>query len=124
MSKIRCYNCIQFGHFAKNCKKPPNKNWQRNKHHASTAAEEEEPQRKKSRAETIDQEQRECYMVSSLLGSVSNSTDSRWIDSGVSKHMTGFRKVLINFKDKKFNVKVKMGDNSTYAIRGIGSTSF
>jgi hypothetical protein len=38
--------------------------------------------------------------------------------------MTGFKQNLINYRDKKFNVKVELGDGGTYAIKGIGSTSF
>ena len=38
--------------------------------------------------------------------------------------MIGFRKALADYKDKKFNVKVELGDDSTYAIKGVGSTSF
>ena len=63
-------------------------------------------------------------MVSTLLGSIHNSTDSWWIDNGASKHMAGFRKALVDYKDKKFNVKVEMGDDNTYSIREVSSSSF
>ena len=33
--------------------------------------------------------------------------------------MTGFKKSLANYKDKNYNVKVELGDDSTYATRGI-----
>jgi hypothetical protein len=38
--------------------------------------------------------------------------------------MTGFKQNLVNYRDKKFNVKVELGDDGTYAIKGIGSTYF
>jgi hypothetical protein len=38
--------------------------------------------------------------------------------------MTGFKKNLVNYQDKKFNMKVELGDDGTYAIKGIGSASF
>ena len=56
-SKFRCYKFIQLGHYARDCKKPPNKNWHRKKHHASVATKEEQPQQKKSRGETKDLDQ-------------------------------------------------------------------
>ena len=38
--------------------------------------------------------------------------------------MTGFRKALVDYKNKKFNGKVELGEDSTYAIKGVGSASF
>ena len=38
--------------------------------------------------------------------------------------MIGFKQNLVNYRDKKFNVKVELGDDGTYAIKGIGSTYF
>jgi hypothetical protein len=41
-----------------------------------------------------------------------------------SKHLTGFKKNLVNYLDKKFNVKVELGDDGTYDIKGFGSSYF
>jgi hypothetical protein len=46
------------------------------------------------------------------------------VDSGASKHMTNFKQNLVNYRDKKINVNVELGDDGTYAIKVIGSTSF
>ena len=46
------------------------------------------------------------------------------MESGASKHMTGFKQNLVNYRDKKFNVKVELGDDGTYAIKRFGSASF
>jgi hypothetical protein len=46
------------------------------------------------------------------------------VDSGASKHMTGFKQDLMNYQDKKFDVKVELSDDGTYAIKGIGLASF
>jgi hypothetical protein len=43
------------------------------------------------------------------------------MDNGASKHMTGFKQNLANYRDKKFNVKVELGDDGTYDIKGFGS---
>jgi hypothetical protein len=46
------------------------------------------------------------------------------MDNDASKHMTYFKQNLANYQDKKFNVKVELGDDGTYDIKGFGSTSF
>jgi hypothetical protein len=46
------------------------------------------------------------------------------MDNGASKHMTGFKQNLANYWDKKFNVKVELGDDGTYDIKGFGFASF
>ena len=45
------------------------------------------------------------------------------MDRGASKHMTGFKQNLVNYRDNKFNVKVELGDYGTYDIKGFGSSS-
>ena len=37
--------------------------------------------------------------------------------------MTGFKDSISNVKKKRFHTKVELGDNGTYGIEGIGSTS-
>ena len=67
--------------------------------------------------ETKDQDQRkEYYLASILTSSISNLSDSWWINSGATKHMTRYKKALAVYEAKKFHKKVKLGDGSTYAI--------
>jgi hypothetical protein len=35
-----------------------------------------------------------------------------------------FKQNLVNYRDKKFNVNVELGDDDTYGIKGFGSASF
>ena len=37
--------------------------------------------------------------------------------------MTGFKDSISNVRRKRFHTKVESGDNGTYAIEGMGSTS-
>jgi hypothetical protein len=46
------------------------------------------------------------------------------MDNGAYKHMTSFKQNLSNYRDKQFNVKVELGDDGTYDIKGFGSASF
>ena len=46
------------------------------------------------------------------------------VDSGASRHMTWYRSALTDLTEQKSSVEVKMGDETTYSIRGTRSTSF
>jgi hypothetical protein len=46
------------------------------------------------------------------------------MDKGDFKHKTRFKQNLVNYRDNKFNVKVELGDDGTYNIKGFGSASF
>jgi hypothetical protein len=45
------------------------------------------------------------------------------IDSGVSRHMTGDRENLSSMKEKETCHKVELGDNNSYAVKGMGKAS-
>ena len=62
-------------------------------------------------------------MISALTGSFSACSTSWLVDSGASRHMTGNRGALTSYKKKKFTTQVELGDDSTYKIEGVGSTS-
>ena len=52
------------------------------------------------------------------------SDDNAWtIDSGASRHMTGESKQLHTLSKEPSSHAVELGDNKSYAIRGLGSTS-
>ena len=46
------------------------------------------------------------------------------MDSGASRHMTGYRSALTDLTEQKSSIEVKTGDETTYLIQEIGSTSF
>ena len=91
---------------------------------AADAEEEEEaePKKKKKAKSNKEEPRREYYLVSTL--SSSTNIDSGWlVDSGASRHMTGDRRALTSYRKKKFITQVELGDDSTYKIEGVGSTS-
>jgi hypothetical protein len=120
---VRCFNCQKKGHFARNC--PKSRKGHKGKFHVVVAAEEEGTYRRKPREVSSDQETRkEYYLVSALTGTVTDSAESWLVDSGASRHMTGNKDNLANFKNVKFSSQVELGDDASYAIKGTGSTSF
>ena len=72
MSKIRCYECQKFGHFAKDCYS----NKRKGRHHASTTDLDDEPQHKKARESDLDKVakdiRKEYYLISALSETITN----------------------------------------------------
>jgi hypothetical protein len=121
MSKVKCFNCNKMGHFAKDCRSKK-KDYHKGKHHASTA-EEEESGKKTSGSPKKQENIKEYYLVSALSGHLTTDRNSWLVDSGASKHMTGYKNILSDFRKKSSSVQVQLGDNSCHEIKGIGSTS-
>ena len=46
------------------------------------------------------------------------------MDSGASKHMTGYKDHLSDFIEKESHQKVKLGDDYQYLIKGVGEASY
>jgi hypothetical protein len=125
LSKVRCFNYNKLSDYAKYYRNLPSQQKQKGRFHALVAIEEEEPQRKRIGVVSKEQEQRrESYRVSAISGVVTKSEEIWLVGSAASKHMTGFKQNLVNYPDKKFNVKVELGDDGTYAIKGVGSAFF
>jgi len=123
LSKIRCFNCQKFSHYAKDCLDQRGK--YKGKHHACATDMEDEPQRKKARESTRDQDTwKEYYLISILFGTITNSVETWLVDSDASKHMMGYQNALTYLIEKKSSVHVELGDDATYVIQGVGSTSF
>ena len=59
-----------------------------------------------------------------MFGSIIIGEETWLIDCGASKHMSRYKGALSNLKEKQFSCMVELGDNSTYSIQGVGSTSF
>ena len=95
LSKFRCYTCDEKEHCARDC--PRNKGGSHKKkdnkrrHHAHTT-EDDEPPRKRVKEESEDSSSDEEYvLISALTRTITHGSNDWLIDSGASKHMTGFK---------------------------------
>ena len=80
------------------------------RHHAH-AAEDDEPSTKRIRQESDDSSSDEEYvLISTLTGTISHGNNDWLIDSGASKHMTGFKESFVKLSKHESLDKVKLGD--------------
>jgi len=93
------------------------------KHHASIA-EDDESKRNQKNPSNEREIRKESYLVSSLSSLVSTGPKNWLVESGASKHMTGYKEILRDFETKPFAEQVELGDEKCYKIEGVGSISF
>ena len=114
------------GHYAWNCpnKKKIVKKRNKRRDHAH-AAEDDEPSRKRCRYESEYSSSEDGYvLISALTGNITHGSDDWLIDSGASKHMTGFKKSFVSLSEHESPHKVKLGDDYQYPIKGSGESSY
>jgi hypothetical protein len=106
MSKVKCFACHKFGHYAGQC---PNKK----KKQTAASAEVKEFSTK------FDKE----FSLIVSLSMRTTHTNTWYIDSGASHHMTGIREHLTDLT-KMGNVEVVLGDDREVKVVGSGTVSF
>ena len=115
MSKYICYTCDERGHFTRYC--PRNKSRSHKKkgnkrRHHLHATEDDEPSKKRTRYESEDSSSDEEYvLISSLMGNITHGRNDWLIDSGSSKHMSGFKESFVKLFEHESPHKVKLGDD-------------
>ena len=92
-----------------------------NKRHNANAAKDEERAQKR---ETNNDSDDKYVLISSLRGRVTHGNDTWLVDSGASKHMTGYKDYLSDLVKKESHQKVKLGDYYEYLIKGVGEASY
>eukprot|EP00253_Pinus_taeda_P019828 PITA_19828 len=107
MSKVRCFNCHNIGHYVTNCQLKKSK---------KGSSEGLEGEALASQLE-MDFTLIAC-MVSSKMGCV------WYLDSGASFHMTGDKNLFSALEEKDLKMCIDMGDDGWYSVSGVGTISF
>ena len=63
-------------------------------------------------------------LISTVTGTISHRSNECLVDSGESKHMTGYKESFINMYDHDSPHQVKLGDDYQYPIKWIGVDSY
>jgi hypothetical protein len=77
-----------------------------------------------SQKRTKESKDEECVSVSALTGTITQGSDIWLIDSGASKHITGFKSSLTKLTKKSSYLQVELGDDSRHAVKGVGEASY
>ena len=62
------------------------------------------------------------FFISALSGTVPTISDTWLIDSGASKHMTGYKQKISKVVEKESHLHVLLGDDANYNVKVFGST--
>ena len=77
-------------------KNGPKKKKNSKRRHQAHTAEDDDPPRKKVKQESEDSSSDEEYVfISALMGNITHGSNDWLIDSGDSKHMTGFKESFV-----------------------------
>ena len=61
--------------------------------------------------------------MSTLLGTIHTTSDTWLIDSGASRHMTGYKENILEVVEKDSHLRVVLGDDANYTVKGSLATS-
>ncbi|KAE8733627.1 hypothetical protein F3Y22_tig00001120pilonHSYRG00301 [Hibiscus syriacus] len=122
-SKVKCFNCNEYGHFAKECPKPN----RREKANLVTTQTDDEPTLLMIETYVLShtiQNEHVLLHEDKVVPKMNNTQDKAWyLDTGASNHMTGCIRKFAEI-DTTIKGSVKFGDGSAVEIQGRGSILF
>jgi hypothetical protein len=113
-SNIHCFKCDKYGHIAINF--PTRK---KGRQIASIVDVDLEPHHRYE-----DTKDESFFFISALSGTVPTDNDIWLIDSGASRHMTGYRDHMTDLVKKESRLHVVLQDNARYTVKGVGTSTF
>ncbi|XP_074328328.1 uncharacterized protein LOC141666234 [Apium graveolens] len=124
-SKVRCFNCLGYRHYAAECRKP--RRQKENKEEVNIAQiPDDEPAllvaecEGKTETTMLINEEKMMPKLKETKGRNEAESNLWYLDNGASNHMTGQRSKF-DVLDENVTGKVKFGDGSMVQIKGKGS---
>ena len=72
----------------------------------------------------VNNKKDEYYLPAALSTTTPPDSLGNWlIDSGASRHFTGYKEALYNLIEKETNLEIALGDNSKYLVKGVGNVT-
>ena len=99
MSKVKCFICHKYGHFASQC---PDRKKKRNTQMVGSAE-----------VEDFNKNFDEEFCLITCMESTTGS-NIWYIDSGASSHMTGHKRFLKNLQEGGTGIHIELGDDARY----------
>eukprot|EP00253_Pinus_taeda_P006744 PITA_06744 len=142
--KGRCYNCNKTGHYARECldKRDLHRDDDQNPSHGNQRNGRSNGKGKRSarnqgrgqpfkkarnsryESNSVNNKQDEYYLAAALSTFAPPDLLGNWlIDSGASRHFTGYKEALDNLIEKETNLEIVLGDNSKYPVKGVGNVT-
>lgn len=115
MRKVRCFACHKTGHYASQF---PNKKKKKPKLEVSVSS---------KVVEFVERYENELSLMTGHVGSgclAFKDTESWFVDSGASRHMTRMRSVFLDLTEIDSNCKVNCGASPQFAVKGDGRVRF
>eukprot|EP00253_Pinus_taeda_P034816 PITA_34816 len=107
MSKVRCFNCHEMGHYVTNF---PSKKSKKGSSEGSEG---------KALASQFEMDfTLNACMVSSMMGCV------WYLDNGASFHMIGDKNLFSALEEKDLKMCIEMGNDGRYSVSGVGAVPF
>ena len=128
-SRVKCYNCNLFGHYAAECRKP--RRTREQKHEANIVEiEDEEPAlllanhvKEEDNLMLLNEQKVAPKLVKEGAEEKRIESNLWYLDNGASNHMTG-QKSKFKELDESITGQVKFGDGSKVKIEGKGTINF
>ena len=107
MSKVKCFHCLEHGHYATNC-----------------------PQKKKNKKASVSttsealtlQFELDFLLISCMFSSAMGS--AWYLDSGASFNMMRDKEIFSSLEERDLQMRIEMGDDERYSATGIGTVTF